>query len=215
MGFVGLGSREVPEDDFTMYYNSRGDLLRNAAYLLCGDWYLAEDLTQTTFTKLYRAWHRIERHDTMDNFARRVLLRAFLDERRRPWCREHAAERLVLQATLMRLPARHRAVLVLRYWSDLPVGQVADVLGCSVGTVKVHVEVSQSGQCCAFATVEHLTDASRSFRASLGCSASSHASFRTFDSLRHPGPAGIACPVRCALRGRSGQPRPGAGWCPR
>ncbi len=44
-------------------------------------------LTQTTFTKLYRAWRRIERHDSLDQYTRRVLVRAFLDERRRPWRR--------------------------------------------------------------------------------------------------------------------------------
>ena len=67
-------------------------MLRNTAYLLCGDWHLAEDLTQTVFIKLYRAWRRIERHDTMDQFARKVLLRTYLDERRRPWRREFPTE---------------------------------------------------------------------------------------------------------------------------
>jgi DNA-directed RNA polymerase specialized sigma24 family protein len=47
------------------------------------------DLTQTTFTKLYRSWRRIERHDCLDQYAGRVLVRAFLDERRRPWRREY------------------------------------------------------------------------------------------------------------------------------
>src|SRR6478735_8632889 len=67
-------------------------MLRNPGYLLCGDWHLAEDLTQTVFIKLYRSWRRIERHDTMDQFARKVLLRTYLDERRRPWRREFPTE---------------------------------------------------------------------------------------------------------------------------
>lgn len=146
--------RPARDDEFVAYVKSRGHQLRNTAYLLCGDWHLAEDLTQTTFTKLYRAWHRIDKHETIDGYARRVLLRAFLDERRRPWRREHAIEpdsavldHLVhhdpdtgdptaLRAALMCLSQRHRAVLVLRFWLDLSVEQVAETLGSSTGTVK-------------------------------------------------------------------------------
>jgi RNA polymerase sigma-70 factor (sigma-E family) len=153
MGVLRRGPRRY-EDDFVAYYTDRGDSLRTTAYLLCGDWHLAEDLTQTVFTKLYQAWQRIERHDTLDRYARRALLNAFLDERRRPWRREYATlpgsasldsvshdnpgtdERLVLHNALLSLSRRHRAVLVLRFWHDLSVDQVADILGCSPGTVK-------------------------------------------------------------------------------
>jgi len=146
--------RPIDEDGFVAFYADRGEQLRNTAYLLCGDWHLAEDLTQTTFTKLYRAWGRIERHDTMDRYARQVLLRAFLDERRRPWRREHAttpesaaldgpaggaddpSDRLLLRTALLRLTKRRRAAVVLRFWADLSVEEVAELLGCSTGTVK-------------------------------------------------------------------------------
>ena len=140
------------DDEFVAYYRARGAELRNTAYLLCGNWHLAEDLTQITFTKLYKAWHRIERREVLDQFARRVLLRAFLDERRRPWRREFSApphgstldtgahvDRVPghpeLAEALMRLPKRTRAVLILRFWADLPVDQVADIVGCPRGTV--------------------------------------------------------------------------------
>lgn len=154
MKFLRRGGRRDHEGDFVAYYAARGDLIRNTAYVLCGDWHLAEDLTQTTFTKLYQSWHRIERHDVLDQYARRVLLRAFLDERRRPWRREFSTvpdsaaldtashdeqrsdERVVLRTALMRIPKRQRAVLVLRYWDDLSVDQVAEILGCPTGTIK-------------------------------------------------------------------------------
>jgi RNA polymerase sigma-70 factor (sigma-E family) len=154
MGLLWRGDRRRHDDDFVAYYAARGEMLRKTAYLLCGDWHLAEDLTQTTFTKLYRSWRRIQRHDVLDQYARRVLLRAFLDERRRPWSREYATtpdsavldasahvdrgpeERMVLSAALLRLAKRHRAVLVLRFWADLPVEEVADILGCTAGTGK-------------------------------------------------------------------------------
>ncbi len=146
--------RSADDEDFVAYVASRSHQLRSTAYLLCGDWHLAEDLTQTTFTKLYQAWHRIERHEALDSYARRVLLRVFLDERRRPWRREFATEPgspaldslvhhdpesgdpTMLRTALLRLSARHRAVLVLRFWADLSVEQVATTLGCSTGTVK-------------------------------------------------------------------------------
>jgi RNA polymerase sigma-70 factor (sigma-E family) len=148
------------EGDFVAYYQARAGMLRRTAYLLAGDWHLAEDLTQATFIKLYQRWNRIERHDVLDQYARRVLLRTFLDERRRPWRREHVSglaapalesatshgsgsssthhteDRLVLSTALARIPKRRRAVLVLRFWADLSVEQVADILGCSPGTVR-------------------------------------------------------------------------------
>jgi RNA polymerase sigma-70 factor (sigma-E family) len=149
-----MGRRATRDEEFVAYYAARADHLRRTAYLLCGDWHLAEDLTQIAVTKLYQAWHRIERHDTLDQYARRVLLRAFLDERRRPWRREFSTtpddqtldapapeagspdDRMVLGEALLRIPKGRRAVLVLRFWADLSVEQVADILDCSTGTVK-------------------------------------------------------------------------------
>jgi RNA polymerase sigma-70 factor (sigma-E family) len=146
-------ARRAWEDEFVAYYAAKGDILRRTAFVLCGDWHLAEDLTQITFTNLYRVWQRIERHDVLDQYARRVLLRAFLDQRRRPWRREVPTpsgvepdrtpwedcgpeDRLVLSTVLLRLPKRRRAALVLRFWADLSVEQVAEILDCPIGTVK-------------------------------------------------------------------------------
>ena len=53
--------------------------LRDTAYLLCGDWHAAQDLTQTTLVKLYTAWKRVERRENVDAYARQVMLRTFLD----------------------------------------------------------------------------------------------------------------------------------------
>src|SRR3954466_11500868 len=88
MGLLRRGGPTASDEEFVAYYTARAAQLRNTAFLLCGDWHLAEDLTQTTFIKLYRAWSRVERHDVLDQYTRRILLRAFLDERRRPWRRE-------------------------------------------------------------------------------------------------------------------------------
>ncbi|AVT32977.1 SigE family RNA polymerase sigma factor [Plantactinospora sp. BC1] len=153
MGLHLFRAGDDRDQEFADYYAARGARMRTTAYLLCGDWYLADDLTQVTFTKLYRSWRRISRHEALDQYVRRILLRAFLDEKRRPWRREFASgdetarldrpvaapdieSALVLRAALATLPPRQRAVLVLRFWDDLAVEQVAELLGVPAGTVK-------------------------------------------------------------------------------
>ncbi|NES13864.1 MULTISPECIES: SigE family RNA polymerase sigma factor [Micromonospora] len=136
---------------FAEYFAARSDAMRGTAYLLCGDWHRAEDLVQTAFTKLYLVWNRVSRHEVLDAYVRQILVRAFLDERRRGWWRrervggddadrpnppESPESRLVMLQALAALAPRQRAVLVLRYWEDLSVEETAALLGCSPGTVK-------------------------------------------------------------------------------
>ncbi|SFT91661.1 RNA polymerase sigma-70 factor, sigma-E family [Actinopolyspora lacussalsi subsp. righensis] len=145
------------EESFRAFARTHATQLRRSAYLLCGDWHLAEDLVQNTFIKLYRRWRRVG-SDTAVRYARKTLLRVWLDERRRPWRRaEHrfgavperahsesdpallgqrGFTRNMLLDALSDLPPRQRAVLVLRYWEDLPIAEVATVMRCSEGTVK-------------------------------------------------------------------------------
>jgi RNA polymerase sigma-70 factor (sigma-E family) len=140
-------------ESYREYVVARLDHLRRTAYLLCGDWHTADDLVSMTLTKLFRHWRRVSRMDDPDAYARRTLLRTWLDERRRPWRREAAwgvvpdraanpagtdglADRLTILALLAELPPRRRAVLVLRYFCDLSVEETARELGCSTGTVK-------------------------------------------------------------------------------
>jgi RNA polymerase sigma-70 factor (sigma-E family) len=139
---------------FVEYYTVHGARIRALAYLLCGDWHRAEDLTQIVFTKLYRSWRRINREEVPQAYARQTLLRAFLDEQRKPWRREvtvgdfgaaglhqpvddpDVAAQVALRRVVADLPARQRAALVLRYWEDQPFEEVARVLGCTVSTAR-------------------------------------------------------------------------------
>jgi RNA polymerase sigma-70 factor (sigma-E family) len=136
---------------FAEYYRNRAEVMRGTAYLLCGDWHRAEDLVQNAFTKLYLAWDRVSRHEVLDGYLRRIIVRGYFDQRRRGWWHRErvpgtvpeqadrvdgAEDRLVLLRALARLPRRQRAVLVLRYWEDLPVAEVAGLLNCAPGTVK-------------------------------------------------------------------------------
>ncbi|MEU6150877.1 SigE family RNA polymerase sigma factor [Actinosynnema sp. NPDC047251] len=150
--------RGADEQAFRDFAISHAAALRRTAYLFCGDWHTAEDLMQASLLKLYQAWHRVEWRDHPSAYARKVLLRTWLDEKRRPWRRaeqrdgelpdvadsssdpELAGERLwardLVHAALLRVPPRQRAVLVLRYFEDLPVSEVAVAMGCTEGTVK-------------------------------------------------------------------------------
>ena len=136
---------------FAEYFAARSGAMRGTAYLLCGDWHRAEDLVQTAFTKLYTHWNRVARHESLDPYVRKVLIRTFIDDGRRGWWRrerpqeipvEHEAaqaptdDRLMLLQALAKVPARQRAVLVLRYWEDMSVEETAAALSCSTGTVK-------------------------------------------------------------------------------
>jgi RNA polymerase sigma-70 factor (sigma-E family) len=138
------------EDAFRAFALSRRPALRRTAFLLCGDWHQADDLVQTALVKLYVAWPRVRAGGSPDAYVQRILVRCYLDERRRPWRRESPAEimdhagtaarpeedLLDLRSALARLPRRQRATLLLRYWLDMSVAQTADALGCSEGTVK-------------------------------------------------------------------------------
>jgi len=138
------------EAAYREYVTHRMDGLRRTAYLLCGDWHTADDLVSAALVKLLRHWRRVSAMEAPDAYVRRMLLRAWLDERRRPWRREHVTaalpdravrsadptDRLHVLALLAELPPRRRAVLVLRYFCDLSVEETAAALDCSEGTVK-------------------------------------------------------------------------------
>jgi RNA polymerase sigma-70 factor (sigma-E family) len=138
------------DSEYLAYVHGRITGLRRSAYLLCGDAHAADDMVQETLTKLYARWHRIQ-VDNLDAYVNTMLVRVFLDDRRRGWWKvalpgwlpEPAAaipgpaeDPHVLRAAIARLPPRQQAVLVLRFLCDQPVKDVARLLHCSEGTVK-------------------------------------------------------------------------------
>jgi RNA polymerase sigma-70 factor (sigma-E family) len=122
--------------------------MRRTAYLLCGDWHRAEDIVQIALIKLYVAWSRV-RKGSADAYARKVLVRAAIDDGRRGFFQRERTvdavpERAVTDSTadldlrgaLDTLPPGQRAVVVLRYWEDLSITETASILGRTEGTVK-------------------------------------------------------------------------------
>lgn len=126
-----------------------GTTLLHAARLLTGDHHRGEDLVQTTLTKVYLGWDRI---DDPLAYARRSLVTTHIDSARRRWWGERSVEVLPETATpggedatderdtlrrlLATLTARERSIVVLRYYCDLSERQAAEALDLPVGTVK-------------------------------------------------------------------------------
>jgi RNA polymerase sigma-70 factor (sigma-E family) len=138
------------DEEFADYIAARLPSLRRLGYLLCQDWHRAEDLAQAAAVKAYTHWPKASHADNIDAYVNAILVREFLHERRSAWIRrvslteppETAAGQddhdrsLDLQAAVAALPARQRAILVLRFYCDLNIYQTADTLGCPAGTVK-------------------------------------------------------------------------------
>ena len=136
--------------EFTSFAEEVSSRLLGTAYLLCGDWHLAEDLTQTALAKVFASWPRISRKDAAFAYARQTLLNTYLADRHRKRWREVVTSelpevpavapdselKLTLIGALALLPPSARAIVVLRYWEDMTVEQVAMVAGCSIGNVK-------------------------------------------------------------------------------
>ena len=140
-------------EGFARFVEVRERSLQRTAWLLTGDWALAEDLVQTALARSWPRWERIRRRDDPEIYVRRVLVNTWATWRRRRWRGEVAAAvlpdapapgdvaaevavRMAVRTALGSLTARQRAVIVLRVFDDLSEAQVAQVLGCAVGTVK-------------------------------------------------------------------------------
>ena len=128
-------------------------LLRLAG-VLAGDRATGEDVVQEVLLRASRRWTQICASGVPHAYVRRMVVNEYVSWRRK-WARlvphsdvvdertspDHAdqhADRAELAQLLNRLPARQRAVLVLRYYEGMSDEAVADVLGCSTGTVRSH-----------------------------------------------------------------------------
>jgi RNA polymerase sigma-70 factor (sigma-E family) len=140
------------EELFRSFVAGRSQALLSTAYLLTHDWGRAEDLVQSALVRSWLSWRRIAGNP--EPYVRRVLVNEYASWWRRRWRGEVPTAVLPDRPTgapdgttaldardamwqlLARLPRRQRAVVVLRYYEELSEREIADVLGCSVGTVK-------------------------------------------------------------------------------
>jgi RNA polymerase sigma-70 factor (sigma-E family) len=139
------------EEEYVAFVAARQQHLRRIAYAICGDWHRADDLLQTALTKLYLAWPRLHRDGREEAYVRTILIRADIDEHRRPWRRERSTteppdrpapaplpfeERSTLLDAIRLLPDMQRRTVLLRHWLGLSVEETAAELGIGEGTVK-------------------------------------------------------------------------------
>jgi RNA polymerase sigma-70 factor (sigma-E family) len=141
------------EDEYHQFVTAKAGQLFKVAYFICGNWHDAQDLLQTSLAKLYVAWHRIERIETADAYARKILLRTYLSQRRLKRSSELAVDmhdlgarlvepgtdhelHLTLITALRQLPPRNRTVVVLHYLEGHSLAAIADLLGISESAVK-------------------------------------------------------------------------------
>jgi RNA polymerase sigma-70 factor (sigma-E family) len=149
---TALNARERDES-YAAFVAARQTQLRRIAYALCGDWSRAEDVLQTALVKLYVAWPRLHRDGREEAYVRQIIVRATIDEHRRPWHRERATgevpdaaastgtsveDRDELISALQLLPTMQRSAVVMRHWLGLSTRETAIELGISEGTVKSH-----------------------------------------------------------------------------
>lgn len=158
MGVDVLAMVRVGTDasSFVAVFNAHHRDAVRLAYLLCGDHHQAEDVVSDVFAKVYVAWKRGGVGDVGAYLRRAVVNETNSKLRRRYLERREAAKRSgddrgirrvddeaadhdeVWQA-IQRLPERQRQAVVLRFYEDMTEAQTAELLGCSVGTVKSQV----------------------------------------------------------------------------
>jgi len=140
----------TPTEEFVEFAQAAAPRLRRTAFLLCGDWHTAEDLSQSALAKVFVSWRRIRRREAAYAYATRTLVNTYLADKRlrrvdevltaslpdRPAEDTGPENRMLVLGALATLPAKARAVVVLRYWEDLSVDQAAQVLGCTPGNIK-------------------------------------------------------------------------------
>ncbi|MCC9312296.1 SigE family RNA polymerase sigma factor [Kitasatospora sp. RB6PN24] len=152
---------------------ARASALKRYGFLLCGDRAEADDLVQDALVRVFAQPRRSWDVASAERYVRRVMLNRYLDHYRRrgrwtsllPRLATPAAtddftagsgDRLDVVSALGTLSPRQRACVVLRFYEDLPVAEVADRLGCSAGTVKRHLSeaVARLGKALVLTNLE-------------------------------------------------------------
>lgn len=146
--------RDTKAQEFADFFHASWRRLYPATFAIAGDAQLAEDALQAAFSKAYAAWPKVSAAISPLAYVRRIAVNEVLAVRRRAWFRSErptavldedrsarghedgVVEHDSMWRAVCGLPPRQRAIVVLRYYEDLDEAQIAEVLGCSRGTVK-------------------------------------------------------------------------------
>ena len=144
-----------PDEVYTRLFAAEFPLVRRTIHVLVGNGAIAEDITQDAFVQLLLHWRKVSGYERPDAWVRRVAIRLAIRhlrrESRRSWV-EGAADQPVsatepdpdLAAAVRTLPPKQRAVLVLFYFEDRPMKEIAELMGISESTGFVHLHRARS-----------------------------------------------------------------------
>jgi RNA polymerase sigma-70 factor (ECF subfamily) len=139
-----------PPEDFEALFRSEFRAVIRAVLPIVGEATEAEAITQEAFLKALTRWGRVRRYDRPGAWVRRVAIRDAVrsaERTRRPPLAERApttsvdlaADRIDLVRALQQVSPRQRAAVALHHLGGWPVAEVAESLGCSEATVRVHL----------------------------------------------------------------------------
>jgi RNA polymerase sigma-70 factor (ECF subfamily) len=151
-GVAEPGARwvDASEAEYSEFFRVEFAAVVRTAYLIVHDQHAAEDLAQEAFTRLLLNWQKIARYERPDAWVRRIAIRLAVRFARRERMREVLlrwvepprpvrSSDLDLARAIRALPPRQRAAIALHYYEDRPLTEIADLLGCSHSTAKVHL----------------------------------------------------------------------------
>lgn len=138
------------DEEYDLLFTVEFPAVMRTVYLMIHDLDRAEDLTQDAFVQLLRHWKKVSRYDRPGAWVRRVAIRLAVEALRRESMRavlerklEPASAPVPVDVDVLRavgnLPGMQRAAVVLYYLEDRPLAEIADVLGCSESTARVHL----------------------------------------------------------------------------
>ncbi|GAB3768828.1 RNA polymerase sigma-70 factor (ECF subfamily) [Nocardioides ginsengisegetis] len=143
---VGRVESVGADEEFRALFTVSFAAVARTVHLIVGDGAVAEEITQDAFVKLLGHWRTVSRYERPDLWVRRVAIRAAQRERHRTWRRDQLERSVAprswiedpdgpddqVRAAVETLAPKQRAVVVLFYFEDRPMAEIADLVGCSV-----------------------------------------------------------------------------------
>jgi RNA polymerase sigma-70 factor (ECF subfamily) len=151
--------RDDRDAEFEAFFVEHYDAIAQSVAFVCGDAQRADDATQEAFIKAYARWNKVRRYDNVGAWIRRIAINASRDAHRADTRRTRREERALAQASnetsdvggsdstlrlLETLPERQRAIAALYYLDEMPVPDIAAVLGIAEGTVRFHLSEARN-----------------------------------------------------------------------